>query len=177
MEKIFKKLKEVKSIFFPVPFLIVLFILLLDQATKYYIQTLADAPSIITKVIENYFHIVHYRNKGAAWGIFSEYTSILALISLFAFVYILIHFKEFTQNSKFKKITISLLMGGIIGNWVDRQFFKEGVIDMIEFFIPLPLFISESSYQFPAFNIADSCITISFVLLVADYLIKKVKKT
>ena len=62
-----------------------------------------------------------------------------------------------------------------MGNWVDRQFFTEGVIDMIEVIIPLPNFISATNYQFPAFNIADSCITVGFFLLCMNFFVKKNK--
>ena len=175
--KVLVKLKEIRSEFtLRITFVVVLAVFI-DQITKYLTYYYSEGlhPSLIVPIVEDYFNIVHYRNKGAAWGIFDQYTSLLAMLSISASIYIIYNFKELAENDKFRRYCFALILGGILGNWIDRQFFINGVIDMIEVFIPLPDFISETNYQFPAFNIADSCITVGFSLLCIYFVVKKIK--
>ena len=176
-KKAFNKLKEIKESLFPLPAIIATIVIFLDQWTKYLtVKANHIHPSLIHTVHDQLFNIVHYRNKGAAWGIFDEYTNMLAIISLLASIYLIFNFKLLVEGSFFRSISLALILGGIIGNWIDRQFYPEGVIDMIEVFIPLPKFLANSSYQFPAFNIADSSITIGISLLILRFLWLKFRK-
>ena len=157
--------------------LIVLAVILLDQITKIWTVGASDGrnPTLITVVIQDYFHIVHYRNKGAAWGMFSNSTYILAIISLLAFIYFIFDFPSFTENIPFRKFVWALLIGGVFGNFIDRAFRPEGVVDMLEVYIPIPSFMQAfvekyvslthyGAYQFPAFNVADSGICVGVFL-------------
>ena len=164
MQKIFLKVKNNFKDFYPIPFFIFLIIVISDQWTKYWTAKNGLIYDTIHKVSEKYFHIVHVRNKGAAWGVLDEYTFILALISLIACIYFFMNFTKLSKKKLSLRISFSILMGGIFGNWIDRQFFKEGVIDMFQVFIPVPKFlISSGYYHYPAFNIADSCILIGAI--------------
>ena len=171
------KIAEIRREFTVGVIITVVLAIFIDQLLKYltYHYSQGFYPVVITPIVENYFNIVHYRNKGASWGIFSEYTQMLAILSITASIYIVYNFKELSENNQFRRYCFALILGGILGNWVDRQFFVDGVIDMIEFFIPLPDFISMQNYQFPAFNIADSCITGGFLLLCVNFIAKKIK--
>ena len=153
--------------------LIVLAIILLDQLTKVWTISASDGanPSLIKVILNDYVNIVHYRNKGAAWGMFSNNTSILAVISLLAFIYFIFDFPALTENIKFRKFSWSLLIGGVFGNFIDRAFRPEGVVDMLEVFIPIPSFLHSfvekfvrltdyGAYHFPAFNVADAGICV-----------------
>lgn len=141
------------------------------------------AGETLSIVISNVFHLVDFRNPGAAWGIFGEHTEILAIISFAAFLYLLWDFEGLCGKSKFRQYTISLLMGGIIGNGIDRGFREGGVVDMFQVYIPVPSFASDwsgvypidgmSRYIFPAFNIADSAICVATIaLLISSFFIK-----
>ena len=63
------------------------------QATPYH-------PRLIREIIPNFFNIVHYRNKGAAWGMGSDHTPILAAISFIAFFYILLEFGKTLRKAQ-----------------------------------------------------------------------------
>lgn len=195
------RLRNIKTSFLFGPAALCMIIFLLDQISK--IATVATKPmpfdSVYTShneqpifiagetlhiVFRNVFHLVDFRNPGAAWGIFGEHTPVLAIISLLAFLYLLYDFHALCGQSKFKRYTIALLMGGIIGNFIDRGFREGGVVDMFQVYIPVPQFASEwvngiyyidgiYRYIFPAFNIADSAICVATAsLLIASFFIK-----
>jgi len=168
-----QRLESIRKTFLWWPMLIVLAVILLDQITKIWTVSASSGanPSLITVVFDDYFNIVHYRNKGAAWGMFSNSTPILAIISLLAFIYFVFDFPALTENIKFRKFSWSLLIGGVFGNFIDRAFRPEGVVDMVEVFIPIPSFMHSfvekfvrltdyGAYHFPAFNVADAGICV-----------------
>lgn len=144
-------------------------IIILDQITKVMTINASEySPSLISVVIQDVFNLVHYRNKGAAWGMGSNYTAVLAAVSFIAFFYILFEFSQLCEKRKINFFSISLLLGGIMGNGIDRAFRPDGVVDMIEVFIPY--IYKSGSYRFPAFNIADSAICVSvFLFLIASF--------
>jgi len=107
-----------------------------------------------------YFYLTHHLNKGAAWGIGSGYTFLLSMVSLAAAIYFIWDFPALTEGKKFRKFTWSLLIGGVLGNWIDRLFRGE-VIDMLGVDIPL---LGGEVYRFPIFNIADSAICVGVFL-------------
>lgn len=166
------RLESIRKTFLWWPMLVALAVIILDQVTKLWtISASGDvAPSLIKVIIQDYFNIVDYRNKGAAWGMFSGSTLPLAIISLLAFIYFVFDFPSLTENIPFRKFAWAILIGGVFGNFIDR-FFRREVVDMIEVFIPMPSFMEKvirltpnGTYQFPAFNIADSGICVGVFL-------------
>ncbi len=187
-----ERLDSIRKEFLWWPMLIVLAVILLDQITKVWTVSASSGanPSLIKVISQDFFNIVHYRNKGAAWGMFSNNTSILAVISLLAFVYFIVDFPSLTEGIKFRKFSWALLIGGVFGNFIDRAFRPEGVIDMIEVFIPVPSFMQSfvggyvrltdfGAYHFPAFNIADSgiCVGVVFYFVHVVFFSKKKDKS
>lgn len=118
-------------------------------------------------IIPGFFNLVHWQNKGAAWGIFSQHTWLLAVISTVAFLFILLIFRKTCDGSKLVAFSLALLEGGIAGNMVDR-IFRSAVIDFLDFYI--------GPHHWPAFNIADSAICISIALLLLMQLFSKKKE-
>lgn len=115
-------------------------------------------------VIDNFFAITHIRNPGVAFGLFadgpSEYKTYLFIgFSIIAIVAILIFFHQTPQENKMVRIALILIFSGAIGNLIDRILYQE-VIDFLDFFY--------GSYHWPAFNVADSCITIGVLLMFVD---------
>ena len=115
-------------------------------------------------VIDNFFAITHIRNPGVAFGLFadgpSEYKTYLFIaFSIVAIVAILIFFHQTPQENKMVRIALILIFSGAIGNMIDRILYQE-VIDFLDFFY--------GSYHWPAFNVADSCITIGVLLMFVD---------
>lgn len=115
-------------------------------------------------VIDNFFAITHIRNPGVAFGLFAEGPSELKTylfigFSVIAIVAILIFFHQTPQENKIVRVALILIFSGAIGNLIDRVLYQE-VIDFLDFFY--------GSYHWPAFNIADSCITIGVLLMFMD---------
>ena len=134
-------------------FLIILASVLLDLITKNIIlRTIGIGGQSIT-VIENFFYITCHRNSGAAWGILQNGRYILIAVTtvlLAAMVFLIIQIKI-----KPVRILFSLIIGGAIGNYIDRILYG-GVVDFLDFYI--------LGYNFPTFNAADSLIVIGSIL-------------
>lgn len=142
-------------------------ILVLDQITKVLIQYSIPfessyfPPDRVT-IIENFFYLVHIGNKGAAWGMFSEYSGILTLLSFAVLLFIYFFRKHLELQRGTVQIAFGLLIGGILGNLIDR--IRVGhVIDFIDIHLPFTLPYILPYGRWPAFNIADSAIVIGML--------------
>lgn len=119
-------------------------------------------------VIPGFFNIVHAKNRGAAFGIFSEGESELrtfVLIAISAAVLVFVSILLFRPakgglaNNTLTTVALALVLGGAVGNLWDRAAYGM-VTDFLEFFA--------GDYVFPAFNVADSAITVGASLLMLD---------
>jgi len=137
------------------PWLIAAFIIIADQATKYYAATiLIKQPGYTVPIISNILHLTYSENKGAAFSILQNQRWLF--ITLTIIICIVIIFILITHSSMhiLLKISLSLILGGAIGNLIDR--IKLGyVIDFIDFRI----------INYPIFNLADSAVVIGTILL------------
>lgn len=138
-------------------------LIILDQYSKMLVNKHIPKHSYIL-VIENFFAITHIRNPGVAFGLFadgpSEYKTYLFIgFSLIAIIAILIFFHQTPQENKMVRVALILIFSGAIGNLIDRILYHE-VIDFLDFFY--------GDYHWPAFNVADSCITIGVLLMFVD---------
>ena len=139
----------------------VLMLVVIDQLTKFYI----DSNFVLyqsLEVISGYFNITYIRNSGVAFGILSGFKGIVSqiifiFISLVVISAIIIIYRGTDDKMIFSRISLSLILSGAIGNMIDRIFRGGEVIDFLDF--------HWKSYHWPAFNIADSCITIGVTLL------------
>ena len=143
-------------------FIIAGVILVLDQITKILVQHSIPFessyfdPNRIT-VIEDFFYLVHIGNQGAAWGMFSEYSGILTLLSFAVLLFIFCFREQLELHRGTVQIAFGLLIGGILGNLIDR--IRVGhVIDFIDIHLPFTLPYILPFGRWPAFNIADSAI-------------------
>ena len=141
------------------------FVVLLDVATKAYIvATLFLHESFA--VIEGFFNITYVRNPGAAFGFlagtspgfrFFFFISItLAVIGMILYYIWKSHDKEI-----FETFSLSLILSGALGNMIDRVRFGE-VIDFIDVYV--------GSHHWPAFNVADSAISVGAAFLIFSLL-------
>ncbi|MFC0271215.1 signal peptidase II [Metabacillus herbersteinensis] len=127
----------------------------LDQLTKWLIVKEMQLGESIT-VIENFLYITSHRNKGAAWGILQGQMWFFYIITSIVIVGIIYYIQKYTKQQVLMGVSLGLLLGGAIGNFIDRLFRKE-VVDFINTFI--------FSYDFPIFNIADASLCIGVGLL------------
>ena len=112
-------------------------------------------------IINNFFYINKVTNTGAAFSIFSGYSIVFIVIGIIALIYIhKVLLKDI--KSKIEKIAYAMLIGGIIGNLIDRIIYGK-VIDFLSFKI--------FNYYFPIFNMADVFICISILLIAINLLI------
>ena len=144
-----------------------LVILLLDQFTKQWVRNnwmYGESRS----VIDGFFNLVYVRNDGAAWNILSGQSIILVLISTIVLVLLVVYRKQFLEQRFSHKIMLGLMIGGIVGNLVDR--IRWGwVTDFLDF--------QFGSYHYPSFNVADSAICIAVgIYLITNILQKKEPK-
>lgn len=118
------------------------------------------------EVVRDFLNLVHVQNPGIIFGILSRSTYklttyLLITVSLVAITFLLLFLRSLKDRDLVLFIAISLILGGAIGNLVDRIAFEK-VIDFIDF--------HWRTYHWPAFNLADSAITIGMVILVIQVL-------
>ncbi|MCR8634945.1 signal peptidase II [Paenibacillus radicis (ex Xue et al. 2023)] len=147
-----------------------LFVLLLDQVTKWAIvKNLMLGES--RPVIGEFFQITSHRNRGAAFGILQDQRWFFIVITLVVVSGIVWYLrKTFREGRKLLPFALSLLLGGAIGNFVDRALFGE-VVDFLQFRFQFNWFGSPVDYTYPIFNIADSAIVVGVILIFVDSLI------
>ncbi len=116
------------------------------------------------RIVDGFFSLTHIRNPGVAFGLFAsspvEYkANIFVAISTVAIGAILVMFHQLPSSKKHAHISLILIFSGAIGNLIDRVVYKE-VIDFLDFYV--------NGSHWPAFNIADSCITVGVVYMIYD---------
>lgn len=129
-------------------------IALIDQIAKIIATNFLVGNSI--PIINNIFYLTYVENKGALWGILSGNRYILIILSILAIYGIIKYFLLDENIKKIELISYSLMLGGVIGNLIDRLFYGY-VVDFLDF--------RWLSYNYPVFNIADSSIVIGVILL------------
>ena len=137
-------------------------LVILDQATKYFADNLISPFNPVEFL--PFLHLVNLRNEGAAFGMFKSFGNnifiIISLIAIGVIVFVLIKGKE-------DPLGLSLILGGAIGNLIDRLF-RGSVVDFIDVFA--------GRHHWPAFNVADSALTIGIGLIFIKLFFKKQKE-
>lgn len=131
------------------------FILLADQVTKAVIEKYLTKTS---EVIPGFFSLVKVGNAGAAWGMFSGQRWILLAISIIFFLGVIFFFRSLTEGWRERYFATALVLGGILGNSVDRIWRGGFVVDFLDFFV--------AGKHWPAFNVADSAICIGVAIFI-----------
>lgn len=145
-------------------------IVLLDQLTKYVISSKIEVGTYIypepIPVIKNFFYLVNIHNTGAAWGSFSGGSLWLGILALLVILSLFIFRKHLELERSAIQYIMGLLVGGIIGNLIDR-FYRGYVIDFLDIHLP--------GYRWPAFNVADSAICVAVILYILFVIIDSCK--
>jgi len=131
---------------------IVVFVVIVDQITKYlaklYLKPVGSIP-----LIPNVFHFTYVENKGAAFGILQNQRWFFITLTVIIGV-VIIYYLFSRRESMLFSIALSMILGGAIGNFIDRL--RLGyVVDMLHFTL----------IDYPVFNIADSFVVIGTILL------------
>ncbi len=143
---------------------IALLVLVLDQITKYLVQTQVTLQNVT--ILEKFFYLTYMKNTGAAWSMFSGQTMVLALVSAVA-VGIMIGYLLAKKPGKWMTLAVSLMIGGALGNLVDRLFLGY-VRDFLNFYI--------FGYDFPVFNVADMALCIGVFIIIVWTILEDKKK-
>jgi len=130
-------------------------IVLLDRATKVYFSELLDFGESIP-LIQDIFHLTLVYNTGMAFGLFKDYGVVFIVIPIIAIILLIFNIYYYRRNNDALNrtyiVAFSLILGGAIGNLVDRIRYGH-VIDFLDFRI------------WPVFNIADSAITVGAIVI------------
>lgn len=129
--------------------------LLIDQITKNIIQSYYKIGQCLT-IIKKFINICYVNNYGAAWSILNNKSFLLIVVSLIALI-IIYRFMYIFKSNKRNNIAFGLLLGGILGNLIDRIF-----LGYVRDFIDMYIF----SYDYPVFNVADIAVVIGVILLI-----------
>ena len=139
------------------------YIILIDQISKLLVlRTLGFERS--KNIIPNLLNFTLVKNKGAAFSILSNSTTILTIISIVASLFILTIIIKFPPRSYWSSMGLIYLLGGTLGNGIDRLL-KGYVIDFLDL-VPI---------NFPIFNVADISINIALICFIIDQFKTKYK--
>lgn len=142
--------------------IISIILLCIDQISKLLVVNLLTKTDSIT-IIKNFFYLTYINNDGAAFSILVGKRIFLILIAVLAIVMLIRYIKKNNIQNKLELVSISLIIGGSLGNLMDRVI-RGYVIDFLDFKI--------FNYNFPIFNLADTFIVIGVFLL----LLKEIRK-
>ena len=139
-----------------------------DQYTKYLVRKLIP-DNAMHVVIPHLFNIVHVRNPGGAFGMFAGqsagFRSIMFIFITLLAVALIVYLEiKNPENYRWLSVGLSLILGGAIGNLIDRLY-SGRVTDFLDFYI--------GSHHWPAFNVADSAITIGMIIFACHILFKQ----
>lgn len=149
-------------------------VIFLDQITKWMVVKNMELGERIG-IWDPWLGLLSHRNRGAAWGMLEGQMWLFTIVTIGVIIAILYFYHTEAKGKPFFQVSLMILLGGAIGNFIDRLFLGE-VVDFVDVLIPV------IDYHFPIFNIADAALTIAVVMLLIAIILddraekKKVKK-
>lgn len=138
-------------------YLLSFIIVLIDQVSKYLTQAYVDLGQQI-EWIPGLLSVTHIHNTGAAWSILEGQMWFFYIVTVIVVV-MLIYYMQQMKNEPLLKTGLAFILGGALGNFIDRLL-HQYVIDMIQL----------DFIDFPIFNLADTALTIGVILLFIQYI-------
>ncbi|WP_053219736.1 signal peptidase II [Virgibacillus senegalensis] len=136
-------------------YILAVIIVLADHISKWWIVKNMEIGEQIP-VIENVFYITSHRNTGAAWGILAGQMWFFYIITTIVVITVIYYIRKYARTSKWMGLALALILGGALGNFIDRLFRKE-VVDFFDIYF--------GSYDYPIFNVADSALVCGVVIV------------
>ena len=137
-------------------------VIVLDQATKWWIlEGVMQPPRIIP--VTPFFNLLLTWNTGVSFGLFNNSNSLNALLLSVLAIVIVVFLFFWLRRAEHKRMAagLGLIIGGALGNVIDRGL-HGAVVDFLDFYI--------DTLHWPAFNLADSAITVGVLMLVGESL-------
>jgi signal peptidase II len=131
----------------------------LDQLTKHWVLR-SIGPYDARIVVPDFFNLVNVTNTGAAFGSFKGNNTFFVIISVIALVVVTVLLVRHPRSDPWRDVSLALLLAGILGNLTDRLLYGH-VIDFLLFNLHI-----RYADPWPAFNVADSCISIAVMLFI-----------
>jgi signal peptidase II len=141
--------------------LVMVAVIALDQWTKALVVSYLSPPDTgrAVPLIDDYLSLYYTRNSGAAFGLFANSLVLVALIAIAVVVVVTLYVRGLNSGPLSYKLIFGLIIGGAVGNLIDRARHNGYVVDFILFRIP-PI-----GFRFAVFNLADAAISVGVILL------------
>lgn len=136
--------------------IIAAFVVTLDQTSKLWVRS--NLELFQTVPITGCLSLTYVRNTGSAFGLFANQAFLLILVAIVGLVAILLLYRYLSRSSILSISALGLIFGGAIGNLIDRVRFG-----YVTDFVDVRLW---RDFHWPAFNVADSAITVGSIVLV-----------
>ena len=168
--------KELKSKLWPISLAIL--VIILDQITKILVMKNIPLYTIGASFFGDFFRIIHVANTGVAFSVGATWSEtarrfLFSLIPLIVIgIVITIYFRNNTWT-KLQRWAIMGIVGGGLGNLIDRFFRAEGVVD----FIDVKFYGLFGMERWPTFNVADSAVVVCGILLVISFLVTSIRES
>ena len=139
-------------------------IVLLDQLTKAMVREWMPLHTM-REIVPGLFNLVHVRNTGAAFSLLAGAHSSLRLVFLVGLTLLVMGilfyaYRKLSPRDRWVRVAYSLILGGAVGNLVDRVWLGE-VVDFLDFYV--------GTYHWPAFNVADTAISTGAVMVLLSF--------
>ncbi|WP_186671346.1 signal peptidase II [Sporosarcina sp. BP05] len=146
------------------------FVIILDQFTKWLVVKNMELEEKIS-IADPYLGLLSHRNKGAAWGMLEGQMWLFYIVTVVVAIGIIYFFHKEAKGQPLFEVSLMFLLGGAIGNFIDRLWRKE-VVDFVDVTIPV------INYDFPIFNVADAALTVGVIMIIIHIILdeKKNKK-
>jgi signal peptidase II len=143
--------------------LLSLAVLVLDQWTKWLVEVHLPH-SVSHELVPGLLNLTHVKNTGVAFGLFASHGAdggawVLVAMGLVALGAVFLYFRFASVRDRLLLAALALIVGGAVGNLIDRLA-SGAVTDFVDVYV--------GTYHWPAFNVADSAITVGIALMILD---------
>ncbi|SVC93969.1 uncharacterized protein METZ01_LOCUS346823, partial [marine metagenome] len=140
----------------------VLVVLVADQISKYIVTAKMTAYGPPVDILGSFFRLTFIHNRGAAFGLNLGSPLIHTVVSIAALALLVYMFRTLPVDARLLRTALAMVLGGALGNIVDRVRLDKGVVDFFDFGIG-------EQWRWPIFNVADSFVTVGIILLAIGY--------
>lgn len=149
-------------------YLIAVLVVVFDQVTKWLVVKNMELGERIP-LVDPYLGFLSHRNRGAAWGMLEGKMWLFYIVTIVVIAAILYFFHTEGKKDRLLGVSLMLLLGGAIGNFIDRLVRGE-VVDFVSVLIPV------IRYDFPIFNVADAALTVAVALIILHVILDEKNK-